>query len=549
MKRQLRNLTRLWPLLGFATLAACSDPLQGPVVPVEAEGEEVCEASEDWFPDTPELSQFLPPPHPAGECPFYRSAWQNFLRAMQPDTNGVPAMVNNSNEYLTIDQLFQHAFPHPVHSYLGDIKQAGNREILVDQNGRTLYYGIAVNKAFSDFIHQYGLDSAANLQAYPDMYPNLVFPGGLVEFKSAWQEVDGTADEIAAQTQDFISMETTVPTISQDADGTIHEDRDNPRTVTVRLLAIHVVTTLVGHPEFVWGSLEHSTALANDAEDRMAVDGHRDVAPLGLIDGQPGTDFNPDPNDLNRSISDPADPNLDYILYKKGAPINTSNRPRQEQTFHLDAAAQKFLDPNTGEPEATNIYRMFPASKSNTIDPDAAITSLNHNVGVLFQQAKAANRIPQYDRRGNYRLVGAQWMDKPRYFQHNSPLQNDDTSPMIAGPHYAQDGTFVDHGIPAPVLIKDIVENGSDSEFSILAGEDRMSSTAMESFTQAPGAFNNCFTCHNTQGITASGIPTDKDPAPQPIELLKPGLLNVSHVLSQYLLEEHEDAVKNGAAP
>jgi hypothetical protein len=169
-------------------------------------------------------------------------------------------------------------------------------------------------------------------------------------------------------------------------------------------------------------------------------------------------------------------------------------------------------------------------------------------VGVIFQQAKMAGRIPANDKRGNYRLVGAQWMDKPRYFAKTSYLQNDETSPMIAGPHYAQDGTFVDHGIPKDDLIADIVENGSDSEFSILAGEDRMSSTAMESFTQAPGAFNNCFTCHNTQGITASGIPTLKDPAPQPVELLKPGLLNVSHVLSQFLLEEREDAMKLAAA-
>jgi hypothetical protein len=93
--------------------------------------------------------------------------------------------------------------------------------------------------------------------------------------------------------------------------------------------------------------------------------------------------------------------------------------------------------------------------------------------------------------------------------------------------------------IPRQQLLDAIKADGSDSEFSILAGEDRMSSTAMESFTQAPGAFNNCFTCHNTQAITVNGIPTDKDG--QSHKLLDPGMLNVSHILSQFLLEEFED--------
>jgi hypothetical protein len=110
---------------------------------------------------------------------------------------------------------------------------------------------------------------------------------------------------------------------------------------------------------------------------------------------------------------------------------------------------------------------------------------------------------------------------------------------MVVGPHVSQEGEMVDP-VPATTFAQDIKDNGSDSVYSILAGEDRMSSTAMESFTQAPGAFNNCFTCHNTQAITANGVPLVKDTSG--IKLLDPGLLNVSHILSQFLLEEYEDA-------
>ena len=527
-RRRLRMACFALSSLAFA---ACNDPTKPAFDPIEVEEEEICEASADWLPNTPELPQFLPVPHPAGECPFYRSGWQNFLIAMQPvGDDGHPAML----DYPTIDTVFAHTKVHPMtRSYLGDIKQAGARQIVVDQNGSTLYYGIAMNAAFKDFILQNKLDTPDALRNYPTTHPNLIFPPGVVEFKSAWQIVEGDAASVAEQTKDFISMKTTVPTLSQDpVTGAIKEDRDHAMPVTVRLLAIHVVSTLVGHPEFVWASFEHSTAMANGATDVRAADGQRDVAPIGP------DDLNPDPVDLNRSVTKPADGLHDYILYKKGTATNVASKPfDSESQMHL--VGQKFLNPDM-TPQQTSIYRMFPASKSNTTDPDAAITSLNHNVEALFNQAKANGTLHSNDKRGNYRLVGAQWMDKPRYFDINKPIQNDPTSsPMVAGPHVSQEGEMVD-AVPATTFANDIKENGSDSVYSILAGEDRMSSTAMESFTQAPGAFNNCFTCHNTQAITANGVPLVKDTGG--IKLLDPGLLNVSHILSQFLLEEYEDA-------
>jgi hypothetical protein len=161
---------------------------------------------------------------------------------------------------------------------------------------------------------------------------------------------------------------------------------------------------------------------------------------------------------------------------------------------------------------------MFPASKSNTVHPDDAISSLNRNVEALFASASVAAA----DKRGHYRLVGAVWMDKPEHFTNDASLQNDDTSPFFDQPGF----------------VEDITENGTDSEFSILAGEDRLSSTAMESFTQSPAAFPNCFSCHSTQAITARGIPLDQDR--NGVLVLEPKLLNVSHVLSQFVIEERE---------
>jgi hypothetical protein len=510
--------------VALIAVAGCSDPTGIDTTPHETTQEEICAASADWLPHTPPVQQFLPLPHPASECPFYRGGWQNFLVALEPDATGRPALL----DFPTIDTVFSPKIPHPANrSFLGDIKQAGGREILIDQNGNSLYYGIHVNQAFADFIKDNQLQTADALQAYPSdpIKKTLTFPPGVVEFKSAWQIVEGDAPSIAAQTAGFISMQTTVPTLSQDpTTHLIKEDRNTPRQVTVRLLAIHVVFTLPGHPEFIWASFEHTLG----APDTKAADLMRDVAPT--IGGE-----NPTLDDPLNLSNDMVPSAHDLILYKGGTPAKLGNQAIPETGLTL--VGQKF--PGQG----ISIYRMFPAAKSNTIDPDAAITSLNHNVEALFQLKTDSHELASNDNRGHYRLVGAQWMDKPRFFTLDSPLQNDTSSPFLVD-HVDRQGdkTVLVKAVTEETLTKDIVANGSDAELSILAGEDRLSSTSMESFTQGPASFNNCFTCHNTQAITANGIPLKRDKTGTPLKLLDPGLLNVSHVLSQFLLEEHDAA-------
>lgn len=485
-----------------ATLPACSDPFgidttaQAP----EMEEEEICAASAEWLPSTPPVDLFKPLPHPASECPFYRGAWQNFLIATEPEPGtGRPAL----QAYPTIDTLFDSEKPHAAErSWLGNIKQAGGRQILIDQNGHTLYYGIHVNQAFADFVDQNGLRTAQGIR---NADPRLFFPAGIVEFKSAWQQIDD-GDPGAA---DYITTRALVPTLRQQDDGRIVEDRDTPREVMVRLLALHVVFTLPGHPEFIWGTFEHSAG----RPDLTAADGKRDVAPVHPGDANPDLS---DPNNLNDStiVSE-----RDYLLYRAGTPANQANQAIAESELVLDEATQSFPG------RQTSIYRMFPGSKANTTHADDAITSLNFNVERLFERAESTGAIAAGDKRGHYRLVGAVWMDKPAYFTNDAPLQNDRTNPFVAE-------------IGLEQFEQDIRENGSDSDYSILAGEDRLSSTAMESFTQGPASFPNCFSCHNTQAVTARGVPFDRDR--EGAVLVEPKLINVSHVLSEFLLQESE---------
>jgi hypothetical protein len=494
-----------------------------------------------------------PAAHPETECPFYRGGWQTFLLAGQPDANGEPAI----RSYPVLDDVFQRYTPlaadqrapegtprgTSTRAWLGDIKQAGGRQILVDQNGHTLYYGIHVNQAFAEFIHAKHLETAKAIQ---NADPYQFFPSGLAEFKTAWQEVDGITDPNDPELADYVHTEAWVPTLSQNQlTKAIEEDRDHPRSITVRLLAIHAVFTIPGHPEFVWASMEHSSVRPSGTEtDTKAADGHRNVAPVVPPNPDTGELVNPtvdDPNNV-RNPAVVADTG-NFLLYKLGTAAKSGNIAYTEEELVLDPGTQTFKLLADNTLAQTPIYRMFPASKSNTTDPDDAITTLNHNVEQVFLQ-KAA-QLDANDKRGHYRLVGAQWMDKPAYFDLNLPIQNNETSPLIQDPGAAttinQAGEraqlLAAGGAPRTIALASLREKGSDSPFSILAGEDRMSSTAMESFTQTPTSFFNCFSCHNTQAVTTKGVPLDPEDSAQ-VQLLTPKLMNVSHVLSQFVLEE-----------
>jgi len=592
-----------WWTIGLLGLAACSDPqkqdtTKHPPAPSQPDEVEDCAASQDWLPVTPPLaagssatnSYVLPAPHPATECPFYRSAWQNFLIAGQPDTRdgfkGEPAI----KSFAVLDDVFKRYVPvsdnlappgtprgTPKRAWLGDIKQAGGREILIDQKGHTLYYGIHVNDAFVQFIKDNNLLTAYDVQ---NADPNLFLPAGLAEYKTAWQWVDTqdpkNPDPNSDDLKSYIWTTAYVPTLSQGADGTIEEDRDNPKLITVRLLAIHTVSTIPGHPEFVWGSMEHTDAdIFKGDSDTKAADGHRNLAPIVPADPTSKKLVNPtlkDPN-YQDTVNDPittepvASADLmnspdGYLLYKLSTLVKDSNKAPTDGpsgNLELKADTQTFYVKGTNQAQVaqTSIFRMFPASKSNITSPDDAITSLNSNVQEIFKNAP--NFDPSFDRRWHYRLVGAQWMDKPQFFILDSRLQNDANSPLVKDPSnfpkmnqadqrdsllqmppdppagFDEAAVCASISKDACTALKALANNGSDSGFSILAGEDRMSSTAMESFTQDPGSFFNCFSCHNTQAVAHRGVPFTGSGQ---IKLLDPKLINVSHVFSQIVLEE-----------
>jgi hypothetical protein len=595
MVRAVFGLGALVVLCGVAGLASCKDPTPGFTSrPLASQGDdgsaastaqsinEDCPIGDDWFPNTPPVKMFLPSPHPDTECPFYRAAYQNYLLAMQPDANGDPAIVH----YPTIDDAFISATPHAVRNtsgraWLGAVRQAGRRQILIDQNGHTLYYGMHLNRAFVNFIKANNLQTVQGIQ---NVNPTLSFPPGIVEFKTAWTDIDPgdfPGGKVPPPTNDpnnksdpgdysnYITTMAWVPHLSQDpATGTIVEHPDQPRLIKVALVAIHAVFTLPGHPEFIWGSIQHANLQAADPMATAA----QGANVVGAPDSQPDTTQLPnvatDPD--NAGVSTPVS-QYSSLLYKGGTPENKANAAYADNQLQFDEATQSFKNP------PTSVYRMFPGSKSQQIGPDTAVISLNANLTALAGQ-QAKQNGGKIDVRLNYHLVSAIWMDKPGFFGINQTLENDATNPLYQAaingnvlPQVSQGTTCgtplgasggsgdvpgasntvpgcvtradvlsqADGGSPGDVVMNDLWVNGTDSPFSLLGGEDRLSSTAMETFTQGPDSFPNCFSCHNTQPITTNGTPQTRDPS-SPLVLSKPALINVSHMFSEFVYRESQ---------
>jgi hypothetical protein len=64
--------------------------------------ERVCSVPDGWLPTTPVPTNETPPPHPAANCHFYRSAWHTFLNVTQPTSDGCPIFL----AYSAIADLF-----------------------------------------------------------------------------------------------------------------------------------------------------------------------------------------------------------------------------------------------------------------------------------------------------------------------------------------------------------------------------------------------------------------------------------------------------------
>ena len=463
-----------------------------------------CQLGDDhnhsWLPTTPEPNETeVPLPKPSTDCAFYVPAWQRFLFAMQPNEKGLPRFLT----YPSFDDIFNKVeqpassrrssrdisllallprkmqranSPTEKHRTLLETTQAaapGNTTggALIDQNGHFVYYQIHVDPFMESFIRLYNLTSATSIRtvqaalAFQNLQPP--FLHSVVEYKSAWMIVD---DPDHAKT--YYVTRATIPRYAIGSDGLlieeVHDGKPVTRKVWAALIALHVVFTLPGHPEMIWSTFEHVQPTHDGTFER-------DNAPAATAN----------PSDQSDSVTINETFPL-YPLFKAHTPASQANLPifePKEMAKKWNAAKQAFMQ--AGQIVSTSVYRPFPASKSDpqATTEDEEVVALNGLASDMFKKNQA--QLSKKDRRPNYRLVGATWLDRP----------------------------------------VDNFKTGQSFDGDMVAGEDRLGSTAMESFTEAPDVAPNCFSCHDTT--------TNRSTTPP----LPEKLLNVSHLFSKYLID------------
>jgi hypothetical protein len=503
MLRLLATLSILAVSIIFLVFLA---PSKLSVEPVLADGgSPLCllppDSGENWFPTTPEPAETaIPARRPASDCGFYKPAWQRFLVATQP-VGGAPAFL----AYPSFDDLFSNPSPKkvtgtlslslrprnmqvpndptPAQRRLIDDNQAGVAGAiggnLIDQNGRLVYYAIHVNPAFRTFLAQNNL---LTVKGISQVDSNLEFPPGIMELKSAWKIVDSKQ---AAPNYFVVRGEVPRYVVKN---GKLVQEKfwGHPCTkkVWVALLALHVVFTLPGHPEMIWSTFEH-THLDSDQKPI------RDNAP-------PAPSYPPINPDTTPISSQP------WTLYKAGTTYTQDNTAysADELAKHWDRHRQSFTK---GGLLQTSVFRPYPGSKTKGMkatdqNEDDEVILINDHATAMFSQSIGKGTMDKSDMRQNYRLVGAVWLDQP----------GDGPKP----PSFV-----INRGFVGPE------SQTTDDDGSLAAGEGRLGSTAMESFTEREDRAPSCFSCHDTHAVRRSDQKV----------LLPPGKLNVSHVLSKFV--------------
>lgn len=350
--------------------------------------DEACPAPPEWFKPLPTPKPSYAKPDPDSDCDFYKWAWQTFLYVTQPDINGdsrirllrfqtpadifppssTPRFQKQAAKLLTLAPRLAKLLDD---AGLDEFLQADSNGVLVDSNGRVVYYAQHMNDRFVKFVDDNHFQKVDNIAKAPT---DLEFPRGSLELKSSWK-ILGPGDD---KTRFFTTN--AVVAVLKLVNGKPTIDPSHTRPETVALVGLHVVGVVDGHPEFVWATFEHNDNAPNltpgaDPNGTQAVDGSRD-----------------------------------YTFYPKGTAAKDGNK---KQPLKFKSEPDQTFEPSIP------IFRLFPFGGEK--EQDDAIKSLNKTVYESIDKLAPALSLWK-----NYSLTGAVWLNNPAYFREGSDFAAED---------------------------------------------------------------------------------------------------------------------------
>jgi hypothetical protein len=322
-----------------------------------------------WW-ESPGLQPFFTNPNgpsPQTDCDFQLWSWSAFVNAMQTDpTTKQPRFLSLP----TYDDLksgnAQRASIGPrtltlkprgqKPKSMGSFEQAGTGGVLVDQNGRAVYYATHMDMIYFPFTQEF-----FGPTNYAKAAPTLPYPIGATVYKTSWR-VLATGENPAGT----YTTTATIELLESDGNGGLKTNGQTQADVRVALVGVHVVGVIKDHPEFAWGSFEQ----INNAPDL--------------------------PPNLTPKSTDPVS-QQSFTFYKAGTPANQSNV--QPSAMTIDVPTQK-ISP------ITNVFRQFAYGGATPASRVTDIQQVNTNFQAKIPQ-ESSKIDPVF---ANYKLIGTVWM-------------------------------------------------------------------------------------------------------------------------------------------
>ena len=246
---------------GIAALAAVAAVLAGCQPGEKADDSQACVAPASWFPQsqTPKPDP-SPPDGFQKPCDFHKWAWQSFLWLTQSvdgklrfETFPTAQDAIESKDAPSAQELMRLAVrsqktDHPQQP-LAEVHQAGELGLLVDQNGRAVFYSQHLNQLMLDEIVSKHWNDPTVLNEIP---PDTKFQTGDVELKASWMIVGDGLD-----ISKFFVRSALIDKLVNE-DGSISVDKGAPLEAKVALVGLHIVGWVKGHPEAIWATFEQN---------------------------------------------------------------------------------------------------------------------------------------------------------------------------------------------------------------------------------------------------------------------------------------------------
>ncbi|MBV8751856.1 MAG: hypothetical protein JO328_03255 [Hyphomicrobiales bacterium] len=325
-----------------------------------------CNVFVGWW-ESPDLKPiFTPDPTPQKEdCDFQIWSWTTFAHWVQKDKTGQPAflqlptygdLVSGNPARMAVGPRVLILRPRNEKAKSTSSVHQPSGGVLVDQNGRAVYYATHMDPIYFAFTQKY-----FGPNNYKKASPTLTYPLNATVFKTSWRIVQANED-----TSKVFTTKAAIDLLESDGNGGVKLSGKIQSDVTVALVGMHVVGVVKGHPEFAWATFEQ-------------------------IDNAPDL-----PAGMNPRSPDPVNTNS-FTFYKGGTPANASNVLSTNLT----------IDPNTQViSPITNVFRQFEYGGASAIRV-ADIVSMNQHSRSEITARKGEKVDTVF---AHYRLIGTAWM-------------------------------------------------------------------------------------------------------------------------------------------